>query len=142
MKHEDQLRAWAKGSHALVAATELLLSAFMGKFAKVGNPWVHGSTVVDRVVEHAWIDFERIPDVLGTKSRGERALLILAASLADVGVEVSLGDVLSSLDRRNLDLVLAAVAHAAGSHEHSDLILNSAGEAAGFQKLASLHPWP
>ncbi|ALV47802.1 hypothetical protein MB46_19960 (plasmid) [Arthrobacter alpinus] len=38
--HEERLRAWAKGLHALVAATELLIRAYGGVVAKPGNPWV------------------------------------------------------------------------------------------------------
>ncbi|WP_157884257.1 hypothetical protein [Arthrobacter alpinus] len=40
MTHEERLRAWAKGLHALVAATELLIRAYGGVVAKPGNPWV------------------------------------------------------------------------------------------------------
>ena len=32
MTHEDDLRAWAKGSHPIEAATELLLDAFQNRF--------------------------------------------------------------------------------------------------------------
>lgn len=67
--------------------------------------------------------------------------MMLAASLADVGVGVVLGDVLPGLDRKNLDLVLAAVAHAGGSHEHSDFITNADGTGS-FARLPSLYPWP
>ncbi len=54
---------------------------------------------------------------------------------------VALHDALPGLDRRNADLVLAAVAHAAGTHEHRDVI---AGGALGNDdgSLPSLHPWP
>ncbi|ALV47801.1 hypothetical protein MB46_19955 (plasmid) [Arthrobacter alpinus] len=62
---------------------------------------------------------------------------MLAASLTDVGVGVDLGNVLSGLDRKPIDLVLAAMAHAGESHEHSDFVVNLAGERVGFQKLAS-----
>lgn len=44
------------------------------------------------------------------------------------------------LDRDNLNLVLA-VAHAGGSHEHSDMRVNDHGTAT-LNRLASLHPWP
>lgn len=135
--HEDQLRTWAKGSYPLVAATELLLRAFNGRFAKPGNPWV----IKDAEYGNVWIDFEQIPENLDGLSGGERRLLMLAASLADVGVSVELGDVLPGLDREVLNLVLAAVAHAGGSHEHSAVVENTDGTAS-FQRQPSLYPWP
>jgi hypothetical protein len=137
MTHEEQLRAWAKGSHPLVAATELLLRAFGGRFARPGNPWV----IRDAEYGNVWIDFEKIPENLGGLSGGERRLLMLAASLADVGVAVELGDVLPGLDREVFALVLAAVAHAGGSHEHSAIVENTDGTAS-FQHQTSLYPWP
>jgi hypothetical protein len=137
MTHEDQLRAWAQGSYPLVAATELLLRAFNGKFAGPGNPWV----IKDAEYGNVWIDFAQIPENLGGLSGGERRLLMLASSLADVGVPVVIGDVLSGLDREVLNLVLAAVAHAGGSHEHSAIIENADGTAS-FQRQPSLYPWP
>jgi hypothetical protein len=44
-------------------------------------------------------------------------LLRAAASIAE-GHPVDLGDVAAGLDRKALTLLLAAIAHAAGSHEH------------------------
>lgn len=137
MTHEDELRAWAKGSHALVAATELLLRAFNGNYAKPGNPWV----IKEEDDGNLWINFEAIPENLGGQSSGERRFLLIAASLADVGVEVNLGDVLPGLDRKSLDLVLAAVAHAGGSHEHSDFVTNADGSQT-IERLSTLYPWP
>lgn len=138
--HEEQLRAWAQGSYPLVAATELLLRAFNGNFAKPGNPWV----INDAEYGNVWIDFEQIPEHLDSLSGGERRLLMLAASLADVGVGVELGDVLPGLDRKVLNLVLAAVAHAGGSHQHSDIVEHPDGTVTLGSRgyLPSLYPWP
>lgn len=47
-------------------------------------------------------------------SSSERAVLLIAASLAEPGVRVSLRECLGSLDRRNIALVTAAVAAANG----------------------------
>ena len=44
-------------------------------------------------------------------------MLWVAVGLAD-GRPVDLADVVVALDRRTLGLVLAALAHAAGSHDH------------------------
>lgn len=137
MTHEDDLRTWAKGSYTMEAATELLLRAFGGRYAAADRPWV-------RKDEHdgkPWIDFVSIPEHLGGSSGGERRFLLLAASLA--GSEpVVLGDVVPGLDRDHLDLVLAAIAHAGGSHEHSDLRFHEDGTATLHGKLESLYPWP
>lgn len=143
MTHADDLRAWAKGMYTTEAATELLLRAFGGKFAAPGNPWVHTSTGPEGPGQvKAWIDFEGIPAEAGPLSGGERRFLLLAASLAE-NVPVVLGDVVSGLDRENLDLVLAAIAHAGGSHEHSDIRFNDDGSMSlGKGYLESLHPWP
>ena len=125
------------------AATELLLKAFGGKFAAPGNPWVHTSTEPEGPGQvSAWIDFAAIPEEVGPLSGGERRFLMLAASLAE-DVPVVLGDLVSGLDRENLDLVLAAIAHAGGSHQHSDIRIQEDGSMTlGKGYLDSLHPWP
>ncbi|ADX75348.1 hypothetical protein Asphe3_42830 (plasmid) [Pseudarthrobacter phenanthrenivorans Sphe3] len=143
MTHADDLRAWARGSYTTEAATELLLKAFGGRFAEVGNPWAQAATTTEEGYrEHAWIDFAAIPEQAGALSGGERRFLMLAASLAE-DVPVVLGDLVSGLDRENLDLVLAAIAHACGSHQHSDIRFNEDGSMSrGKGYLDSLHPWP
>lgn len=132
-----QLRAWAAGSHPLVAATELLIRAFDGRFAQPSNPWVmrveHGQS--------AWIDFENIPAFVGGLSGGERRFLMLAASLADSEVSIQLGELIPGLDRDLLVLVLAAIAHAGGSHEQSGIVDRENGSPR-IQMLPSLYPWP
>jgi hypothetical protein len=134
MEHEQQLRAWAKGMYPLEAATELLIRAFGGRFAAPGKPWVHTED------GHPWVDFEAIPDHIGALSGGERRMLLLISSLGG-GEPVDLNDVLPALDRGNLELVLAAVAHAAGSHEQSDARSHEDGTFT-LTRLESLHPWP
>ena len=47
-------------------------------------------------------------------SGSERAVLLIAASLAEPGITISLRECLGSLDRRNIALVTAAVAAANG----------------------------
>ncbi len=143
MTHTDDLRVWARGMYTTEAATELLLKAFGGKFAAPGNPWVHTSTEPEGPNQvRAWIDFAAIPEEVGPLSGGERRFLMLAASLAE-DVPVVLGDLVSGLDRENLDLVLAAIAHAGGSHQHSDIRIHEDGSMTrGKGYLDSLHPWP
>jgi hypothetical protein len=137
MTHEDDLRSWAKGTYTYEAATELLLRAFGGRFAGAGRPWIR----FDGDTGKPWIDFAVIPVFVEGISGGERGFLMLAASLAE-NVPVVLGDVVSGLDRGNLELVLAALAHAGGSHEHSDFLAGGDGMMLLYGKLESLHPWP
>ncbi|MEJ1116832.1 ABC transporter ATP-binding protein [Paenarthrobacter sp. CCNWLY172] len=142
MAHTDDLRRWAKGMYGLEAATELLIRAFNGKFAAPGAPWVYPSaTTPEGHAQVAYIDFESIPDQAEGLSGGERRFLLLAASLAGE-VHVVLGDVVSGLDRQNLELVLAAIAHAGGSHEHSGMTLHEDGTPKAFTHLTTLYPWP
>ncbi|MCO7218295.1 hypothetical protein [Klenkia sp. PcliD-1-E] len=65
-----------------------------------------------------WTDLDpAIRDGRIVGSAGQLRLLRAAASLAE-GLPVALGDLAAGLDRDNLRLLLAAIAHAGGSHEH------------------------
>lgn len=136
--HED-LRAWAKGLYPLEAATELLIR---GGWAQVGRPWVK-----ERDHGGHWIDFECIPKHIGAFSGGEQRFLMLAASLGaadfDGSTRVSLEDGVSGLDRDKVRLLLAAIAHAAGTHEGRSIIVNDDTRTASFgPEHESLYPWP
>jgi hypothetical protein len=67
----------------------------------------------------AWTDWDAVITALDEgrlpASSGEKAVLRLAASLAS-GSPVSLRDTVTSLDNRNLALVITAIRHAAGHH--------------------------
>jgi len=139
------LRAWASGYLPLEAAVELLIRS---DFAQTWRPWIvpcdeDGSTA--RAHWHA-VDFEILMDSIGPMSGGERRLLTLAASIAGRGGEgkaVVIGDMLGSLNRGWVDLILAAIAHAAGTHQGSRLLYNAEGDPTGFEPITtSLHPWP
>lgn len=107
------LRAWAKGSYPIEAATELLIRACDGRL--LTGPWI-------RPLDHDgwfWIDVER-PAEAGALSGADKRVFDMVASLAFPEYPVSLNHALPGLDRENLELVLAAVAHAAGSHQASD----------------------
>jgi len=67
-------------------------------------------------------------------------VLRVAVSLAD-GRPVDLADVAVALDRRTLGLVLAAVAHAAGSHDHCAPAPAGHGADADL-RLGPLVAWP
>lgn len=135
----DGLRAWAKGVYPLEAGVELLLRAFGGRFATEGWPWI----------EPMDDGFYRVDaDVLIEQSRGlsggERRLLDVVASLiAGDDHKVDLHDVPSGVDRDTLALILAAIAHAGGSHEHSVPVFNA--DQTGilrFGRPGPLFPWP
>lgn len=131
----QQLREWAKGIYTTEAGTELLLRAFGGRFAEPGWPWVNTDEP-----DNPWIDFDSIPHHTGGLSGGEKRFLLLVASIGG-GAPVVLSDVLPGLDRAVMDLVLAAVAHAAGTHQQSDMVEAKDGSIS-FQRRDSLYPWP
>lgn len=137
----DQLRAWAKGIYTTEAATELLIRAFGGRFADPGNPWIQPTDNGPGPGPAYWIDFAGIGDSIGVLSGGEQRLLRIAASIGSSEALVNLSDDISGLDRPTLHLVLAAIAHAAGSHEHSDMIVDAANGRYELSKTASLYPW-
>lgn len=134
MTTSQELRDWAKGALPLEAATELLLRGFSGRFAEPGWPWMKTDD------GRPWIDFGSIPDEIGGLSSGEQRFLMIAASLGGDDVRISLSDEMS-LDRTLLELVLAAMAHAAGSHQDS-VVVEQPGGVLGFERRKSLYPWP
>lgn len=133
----SELRDWAGGSDPLEAAVELLTRAFDGRFAAGGNPWIAAAgNGRPRLDANAITD-----DAIGTLSGGQQRVLRIVRSLAG-GRPVNLHDDIPGLDREIVQLVLAAIAHAAGSHEHSGVIYDTAGQVAGVERLETLHPWP
>ncbi|MCZ2830002.1 hypothetical protein O2W14_14275 [Modestobacter sp. VKM Ac-2986] len=72
---------------------------------------------------------------------GERRLLRAAASLAE-GQPVDLADLTAGLDRGELTLLLAALAHAAGSHEHHDVLRDGDGLSQDGPLLGPVVAWP
>ena len=140
----------AKGLYAQEAAVRLLVEqgAWPARLAQEGLV----VTATEGGVAYAEVRWAEAVEALATRlvaSGGERRVLLLAASLAG-GVPVDLGDAVSGLDRANLHLVLAALSHANGSHEHAE----SVGEAErpggplvvrpGSPRLTlgPVHPWP
>ncbi len=132
--HHAQLRAWAKGVYGLEAATELLIRGFDGRFADPGCPWVHPTT------SGHWIDFDAIPAQVGALSGGEQRFLQIVAALDDADTTVNLGRCLAGLDRRHVHLVLAAVAHASGTHEHQEILFAPDGTVS-FSQPGAIYRW-
>lgn len=110
------LRAWAKGMYTIEAGTELLLRAFDGRFARMGNPWIEGGAI------DCWVNFSAIPDHIGALSGGEQHFLMIAASLGADNEPVDLSHSVSGLDRGLTALLLAAISHATGSHSHTEFL--------------------
>ena len=74
-------------------------------------------------------------------SGGQLRLLRVAASLAE-GQPVDLADLTAGLERRELTLLLAALAHAAGSHEHREVRRDGDGVPQVGALLGPLVAWP
>jgi len=121
---ESALLRAAVGDYALEAAVLLLaesghwlpqlqaaglIAIALDGDAADGGPWA----------AIQWSDVDRAVRGGGIPGgSGQLRLLRAAASLAD-GQPVDLADLTAGVDRAELTLLLAAVAHAAGSHEHS-----------------------
>lgn len=127
------------GSLPVTAAVELLTRCFDGRFAAASQPWIRVEPT-----GAVWLDDQFLASSLGGLSGGERRVLTIVVALADsTGTRrIDLTDVVTGIDRENLDLVLAALAHAAGSHEQVDLKVADDSQTARFVRLPSLHPWP
>ena len=89
-------------------------------------------------------DDQPVPEWLGVCSGGERRLIRVAHDIA-VGPMSDIG----YLDRANVALVLAAVSHAAGTHEHGDHVYTVDAESGEMRREAAtpensgpLFPWP
>ena len=128
-----QLREWAEGRTTTVAGVELLIR---GGWTAARLPWMNSGE------GGPWVDFDAIPDRIGAYSSGEQAYLRAAASIGSSNVDVSMGEVAFRLDRAELQLVLAALAHAANSPQDSEISYNEEGEPIGFSQLPSVFPWP
>lgn len=127
------LRAWAAGSHATEAAVELLIRAADGRLLE--GPWIARSST-----GRIWFDTAAATET-DYLSSGQQRILAIAASLTDEQASVVLAEVLPGLERDVVELVLAAIAHTAGTHEHADIeIIDGAMHNHG--QLPSLYPWP
>lgn len=136
----DRVRAWARGIYPTEAGVELLIRH--GRAIYDGAPWILELDALDLDRQPmAAVDVDRLLDGAGAWSGGERRVVDLAVSLID-GRPVDLSEAVSGLDRSALALVLGAIAHANGSHEHSGVVYDDTGRPRGFTRLESLYPWP
>ena len=151
--HED-LRANARGMYTYEAATELLIR----------SGWTRWQAFQDDVLavdDHGrwWTDWEALGEILDpdsvrysgilAASGGELRMLRLAHSMATG----DLSDDVPGLDRANVALILAAIAHLGGTHEHSEMVMDPDGTHVqtssdgsttriSIKRLGSLFPWP
>ena len=89
-----------------------------------------------------WADLDRaLRTGVVSGSGGQLRLLRAAASLAD-GQPVDLADLTAGVDRKELTLLLAALAHAAGSHEHRSAVRDRDGAPHGGPLLGPVVAWP
>lgn len=133
----ERLRAWARGAYDCEAGVELLIRSGLLEATGAGAAWPIGGGL-DADALDAALDS-------GSLSGGKRrTALVVLSLLGGPGHQVDLAAVLPGLDRGALDLVLAALAHAGGSHQHCDIRYDEYGVISGFGQgyLPSLHPWP
>lgn len=131
----ELLRSWASGMYTFEAAAELLIRFNHGRL--LTGPWVEWDDGCHRY----WFNTDRAQES-GYLSSGEYQVLVIAAAISSDTSTVSLSDAVPGLDRDALALVLAAIAYAGGSHDHSEWTFDSDGKPAGFHRLDSLYPWP
>lgn len=132
------LRAWARGSYGDEAAVELLVRSFGGRFALPGWPWVAPRARADEY----WLDAAAINPATGQLSGGEQRVLAVVAALAgNQPLERNLAEVMSGVDRGYQTLILAALSHAGGSHQHSDYQRLADGTYS-ITETGTLFPWP
>ncbi len=111
------LRAAAAGIHPDEAAAGLIISH--GTFLRRDDftRYVETAASISDGTPMAWIDWDAVITALDgdrlPASGGERRIARIAASLA-AAHPVSLRDAIPGLDQRNLELVTAAIRHAAG----------------------------
>ncbi|MBA8794031.1 hypothetical protein FHX74_001636 [Friedmanniella endophytica] len=132
----DSLRVWARGSYADEAAVELLARAFDGRFAVEGVPWVRPTGRPGC----SYLDPDAIDTYSGGLSGAERRVLAVVAALTGDRPLHDLSGILVGVDRPNLGLILAALAHAGGSHQQADLILTPENRVE-FVELPALIDW-
>jgi len=128
---ENRARAWARGIYPTEAGTELLIR--LGGIVRPRAPWLIDGRDITA------IDAEVLLEHSGAFSGGQRRAVSFACSLI-AGEPIDLSDAVSGVDRRTAELMVAAVAHASGSHEHSDVQITEGRLQA--TPLPSLHPWP
>ena len=89
-----------------------------------------------------WADLDGALRAGAVAGSGPQLRLLRAAASIAEGQPVDLGDLAAGLDRRSLTLVLAALAHAAGSHEHRAVFRDDDGVRLAGGLLGPVVAWP
>lgn len=115
------LRAGAEGLYALESGTGLLLAHGTWPAREDFRCFVHvADSITDPGTELASIDWEAVITALDAgefpSSSGEKRILRLAASLAG-DIPVRLGDAITGIDDRNVELLMTAILHASGQRQ-------------------------
>jgi len=155
-----RLRENAKGLYPLEAATELLIrdgtwlrrGGFLAACVQTWGPTEAephlraGASVMWGVVGEALAAMRSVdqdcPEWLGASSGGERRMIAIAYEIAEGSMSEVCG-----LGRNGQELVLAAIAHGGGSHEHKGSPFTQEADGTvswsdSREYLGSLHPWP
>ncbi|NQX10364.1 hypothetical protein HQQ80_01855 [Microbacteriaceae bacterium VKM Ac-2855] len=120
MTAQNQLREWAAGERPRVAATEVLIRSGL---AEDTDPWV----LYDAAWKTRAIDFDAITETaIADRPSTHRHLLRIIASLG-AGTPVNLWDEVAGLDYTETELVMIAIAHAAGFSEMTSTLDDSDG---------------
>lgn len=135
---EDAVRVWAKGIYPTEAGAELLIR--QGRVYERA-PWIAEPDRPEDRPRVAGVDVDQLLNESGAWSGGEQRMVRIAASLLG-GPPVALADEVTGVGQENLALVLAAIAHANGSHEASSVEFDDEGRPARFVQRGSLYPWP
>lgn len=128
----DRVRAWAAGSHRPEAGVELLIRT---NLIDEQSPWL-----IEESTHRVSIDPCILMDETGCHPWHQKVAAHVAAHLL-VSQPIDLADLLPGLDRKTLHLILAALAHAAGSHEHGHVIVTD-GVPSVTDVLPPLVAWP
>lgn len=135
-RHHRALRNWARGTPQTAAAVEMLIRGFGGRYAS-GWPWI----IIEDERRHVqFTDLVRDVDSLPPPAR---LYLRTAASIALNQKTVTVAELIGALDRTEMNLVLAAMAHAAGFIDQLGPYYNpDNGKISGYAVTPSIHPWP
>ena len=128
------LRAWARGSATRTAAVELLIRN--GRVIHERAPWLtshdDGNVSVVRSALQAGT---------GAYSSGERAVIDIAVSLLE-GTPIDLSNVVPALDYADAQLVLSAIATAAGFSATTKSIETGQDGTPRLVEQPALYPFP
>lgn len=152
------LRAASAGTYAAEAAVELLIRH---------EVWLAEPAFVDECLEpddageFIGISWARVAQHVNRVDAqpSDRAIALIAAQLGgypdpgelpvDVAAMPPLAWLLASLERKDVDLVLASISHAAGTHDHVEHVMEP-GESGEWRvtptsprlRPGPLYPWP